>query len=144
MSEAILSQILAGLNRIEGKVDSNHKEISDRLNRHMDEEEEEIGAIMKIVSDNREESDRRHTALITSINSYMEKQCEIEEAFLKGDDGKRDYHGHKQDHATRLTRAQWWDKMKDTAISKVIEWAAVAVVAWLVLVTWQGILAGPR
>jgi glutathionylspermidine synthase len=143
MSETVLAQILNTLNRIEGKVDDNHKEISTRLNKHMDEEEGEIEAIMQIVQDNREESDRRHTALIESINSYMTKQTEIEEAFLKGEDGKRDFHGHHLDHASRLTRAQWFEKIRDHALGKIIEWAALGFVVWLLMSMWQTFLKGP-
>lgn len=88
--------------------------------------------------------DRRIEALITSINSYMAKQDEIDSAFLKHMDGKPDYSGHRNDHEVRKNVALWWQGVKDKTLTKIIEWASVAICGWLFYVIWDAFLKGPK
>ncbi len=147
MSEAILSQILSSLNRIEQKVDDNHKEITGRLNRHMEEEEGEIGEIRDLIDTNRIASEQRHTNLIQSINSYTDKmadrQAHFEEAFLKID-GKPDLHGHRDDHHSRRALAQKIDKWRDEAVGNVVKVGTLGAIVWLLYAIWDALLRGHK
>lgn len=99
--------------------------IEDRLDRHA------------------EASEARHSALIQSINSYMEKQAEVEAAFLTTKDGRRDFFGHYVSHETDETRKITWRRRFDTITTAVMVSAAIGVLAWLGSLAWKGFLAGP-
>ncbi len=77
------------------------------------------------------ETRRLITSLQQSINAYMTGQEEFARAFLKKPDGSLDLEGHYDDHDTRSTSARWWADKRDKIITKVLEYAGVAVVLWI-------------
>jgi len=82
--------------------------------------------------------------LIESISSYMDKQEDIEKAFLKTHDGRPDFHGHFYDHDHRRQLGIWWDGVKDKAITKLIEWGVVVTVGWIAINLWDAFLKGHK
>lgn len=142
--DAVLASILDQLCRIEAKVDSHHATFSTELRNHMEEETSEVASMMEIIQSHREESDRKHTALLQSITAYMERQAAIEAAFLKNAEGKPDFEGHHADHNTRKTRSLWWSNFRDKIVQKVGEWAAVLFLTWLGYNLWIAFLQGPK
>lgn len=132
MSDA-LAEVLSAVNRL-----------SEKLDHHMNEEDQEIGKIFEVVNSYREESDRRHTALIQSINSYMDKQAKLEEAFIKDSKGYPDIDGHRDDHLTRLQFAQWTDEVKTDVVKGVAKAGVIAFFSWMLYVVWTAFLQGPH
>lgn len=72
MSDPLLAEILAAVNAVRADLAS-----------HMHDEENELVEIRENAQRNREESEKRHAALLEAIKGYMAKQNEIEHAFLK-------------------------------------------------------------
>ncbi len=142
--DSLLAQILASLNRIELKVDSNHKETTERLHQHMDDEEGEIEAIHAVVQENRKASEDRHNALMQSIDAYMARSEKIETAFLKTAEGHPDLSGHHDDHHARRVFATKVEKWRDEAIGNVFKAGTLACVMWLLYQIWDALLRGPR
>lgn len=131
MSDPMLAEVLRAVNDMRGD-----------LRGHIEEETDEIKSFTEAFHQHRASSERRHSALINSINSYMERQTEIEEAFLTRE-GKKDFIGHKTDHELRLERSQTWRRRFDTIMTTVMVSATVGALAWVGTLVWKGFLAGP-
>ncbi len=138
MSELV--QILAILNRIEGKVDATN----DRLTKHMEEEEDEIEEVKNTIEQYRKESEARHSNLIQSINSYMDKTADLHEAFIKTPEGKPDLHGHRDDHHARKQFAGKVEKWRDEAVGNVVKVTTLGALIWLFYAVWDALLRGPK
>ena len=105
MEDPILSQILGSLNRIEGKVDANHRDVNARLSGHMEREEDELRDITKAIEEDRKRAEELHRAMLDEIKRIGSK-ADVTDAFLLDRYGKPDLVGHRNDHETRLTREQ--------------------------------------
>ncbi len=133
MSEPLLAEILSAVNRVE-----------ERVNRHMEDEELELAEIRDNARKNREDAERRHSALIDSITAYMSKQELIEAAFLKTAEGYPDFHGHHEDHNLRKRFADWKHTVADDTIKGTVKTLTTAIVMWLLYVIWVAFLQGPQ
>jgi hypothetical protein len=108
--------------------------------------------------------EKGQAAMNTSILSFMEENGQffkaIQRAFLKDEEGKPDYDGHKKAHLSWITNAKdekevmefVRKQMKDEAKSddlltytkKVIfAGAALAIVSFIAIATWAAFLKGP-
>jgi hypothetical protein len=114
------------------------------LTEHTEEEMARYNQMLKAVHDANEASEKRHSSLIQSIHAYMTKQNEIENAFLKNEQGAPDFHGHWYDHSHRKQAAIWWGNVKGGTIAKLVEWGAIAVIAWIGMNLWTAFLHGPH
>ena len=139
MPDDIIAQILSALNRIEKKVDDNQV----ALVNHIAEEMEEKHELHNLITCNREDAEKRHTALIMSINSYMDKQEEMCKAFLQRD-GEPDYSGHHDDHASRKAVNDRLSKVKDEAVAHVAKTGLLAFCVWFLYIVWDSLLRGPK
>ena len=50
-----------------------------------------------------------------------------------------DFEGHRQYHLTMMRRWNWIDKLKHSVLTKVVEWAAVGALGWLLITLWGGV-----
>jgi predicted transcriptional regulator len=140
MNDSIVAEILQTLNRIETKVDSNHKELAD----HIATESLDFREIRKDISDTKNESEQRHAALIQSIDSYMDKSTKMENAFLKTHEGILDYSGHYQDHHSRRRIGDWMAEARSKTALKLIEYFSLAFALWLLYTVWEAFIKGPQ
>lgn len=148
MPENDLAPILAILNRIEGKVDNNHHDISSRLNQHMEDEEGKIEAMTESFRAWKEESRRQADSLSQSLVAYSEELNtmigEVHNAFIRGADGKPDIEGHRTDHVTRKQFADWTGQLKKDIIATGIKAGVLALLSWAGYYLWLGFLQGPK
>jgi len=132
------------LNYMDERLAGHTRHIEEIFQHHTAEEMDRYSAIAESIEAQTKSSEARHGALIQSIQAYMSRQEEIESAFLKDGEGRRDFHGHWYDHNHRKNLAVWWQGVKDSVLMKVIEWGSVLLLGWLGLMIWHGILQGPK
>lgn len=140
--------------RLKAHVDHVEKIFTD----HTREEMERYGEIMDLIQGNREKTaseiaelnanaQKRHESLVQSLQAYsdgMNHKCQdVTSAFVKGPDGQPDFAGHRADHDRRKKFGDWWDSIKDKAVTKVVEWGALAFVVWVAHSLWESFLKGP-
>ena len=118
--------------------EANQRITNDRLM----EGNERMGRIEDRLDRHAEASAQRQTALIQSIHAYMEKQQEIEDAFLIKD-GRRDYLGHRVEHSGSEEWRNTWRRRFDIIMTTVMVSATVGALAWVGTLMWKGFLAGP-
>lgn len=133
MSDPLLAKILSAVNAV-------RKDLQD----HMRDEETELLEIRENAQRNREESERRHNALIQSITSYMEKQIHLEQAFIADQHGQPDIAGHRDDHLTRKEFAKWAAEVRADVTKGVLKAGFIGLLAWVGYALWSAFLQGPR
>ncbi len=130
--DAVLAEILAAV-----------RAVDERLTRHMIDEEGEIAAIREAAVHGREAAERRHTTLIQSINSYMDKQAVFESAFLRNPDGTIDFSGHHDDHFTRNRWGVRLGKWLEDGFGNIVKIFMASGAFWLIYQAWEHLLKGP-
>lgn len=118
--------------------------VDQRVKRELQEVRAQYNDVIERIDANAKASEERHHALVQQLTIHMGRQELVEQAFLRTDEGHPDFHGHRNDHSSRMRAAEWWRGVRDKTTIKLIEWSAVAVVAWVVLLMWEGVLRGPR
>ena len=139
MNEAIIAELL-------GAVNSMRKDLTD----HMRGEEGQItnmkDSITQVQDDLTEwriAAEKRHSALIQSLESWTEK-IDCSNAFITLPDGRKDLQGHKDDHLTRLQFDDWTKKVKQEVIINTAKVGTVGVLTWFMYVLWEAFIKGPR
>jgi hypothetical protein len=87
-------------------------------------------------------SDKRHAALIQSLDSWTAKM-DMSSAFLHVD-GKPDLIGHKDDHLTRKQFADEIDDLKRNTRKIVVGAGTVSALSGLFYLLWEALLRGPK
>ena len=111
---------------------------------HVGEEMARYSEIINLIQEKDRRSEDRHHSLVQSITAYMGKVELIDSAFLEDQKGHPDYRGHRNDHDKRKQFGDWWGGVKDKAITKVVEWGALAFVVWILHSLWEAFLKGPN
>ena len=125
--------LVAALGRLEAKLD---KQLADKS--------AEISALENLLHDNREQSERRHTALLQSLTAYFSRLDAIESAFLPDRKEHPDFAGHRDDHATRKATAEWVSSVRDDAVRNIVKVSALATALWAFYALWDAFLKGPK
>jgi hypothetical protein len=110
---------------------------------HTEEEMKRYGDILKMIGESRKAAEGRHAEIMELMSGFTYKCKSVTDAFLKAPDGTPDFDGHRYDHDKRKRFADWWESVKDKAITKVVEWGALAFVVWVVHTLWESLLKGP-
>lgn len=131
------------LNYIDERLDSRIGEVKALFVEHTTDEMERYTEILRQIDDSRKASETRHGELIKQLTVNISHQQSIENAFIKDEMGKPDFVGHHYDHFSRKKWADWINGVKDSAVTRVVEYASVAVFAWIGYMVWTGLLAGP-
>ena len=132
------------LTYVNERIDARFNEVKQLFVDHTTDEMERYGTIIHSIEESRKASEERHHELINQLTVQIGHQKLIESAFLKNQEGDPDFSGHHYDHYKRKTFLDWWNSVKDKAITRVVEYASVAVFAWLVFMVWKALLAGPQ
>ncbi len=109
-----------------------------RLEKHMDDEEGEIGKISEKIYH-----------LQRTIDSYGDKTeemlVEMQKAFLEHPEekGKRDFDGHYQDHKMRKRWYDKWSGWVDAGVGNIVKIVMASGAAWLMYALWDAFLRGP-
>lgn len=131
------------LNYIDKRLDTRIEEVKQLFLDHTREEMDRYTEILQKIEDSRTASEERHATLIQQLTVNIGHQKMIETAFLKTENGDPDFHGHHNDHHQRKKFADWINRLKDKAITRVVEYASVAAFVWFAYMVWAGILKGP-
>lgn len=119
------------------------------LTRHMEGEEgeitdmkERIEQLQADLTEWRIAAEKRHAALIQSLESWTEKM-DCTRAFVTID-GKPDLQGHRDDHLTRLQFDEWTKQVKKEVVLNTAKVGSLGVLTWLMYVIWEAFIKGPR
>lgn len=132
------------INYVEGRVREHTEHVEKILRDHIAEEMLRFGEIRDSLEGSRKGSEFRHAELVAQITAYRDRVENLESAFIETDHGGLDVLGHRQDHSMRKTTAEWWDSVKKSSTTKVIEYSLVAVLAWAGIAMWNAFLKGPK
>ena len=139
MNEAIVAELLSAVN-------SMRKD----LTKHMDDEEGEINTMKSDIAEMKDDltewriaAEKRHTALIQSLESWTAK-VDCSDAFITTPDGKKDLQGHKDDHLTRLQFDDWTRKVKQEVIMNTAQVRTLGILTWIMYVIWAAFVKGPQ
>ena len=132
------------INYIDGRMREHTERVEKILRDHIAEEMLPFGEIQSALKESREGSEARHAELVAQITAHRSRVEHLESAFIETDHGGLDVIGHKQDHSMRKTTAEWWDSVKKSSTTKVIEYTLVAVLAWVGIAMWNAFLKGPK
>ena len=131
------------LSYIDQKLEAHAEKVETLFRDHVGEEMSRYQEIIELIEDKDRRSEERHLGLVQSIHAYMGNVELMQAAFIEDSKGNPDYRGHRNDHDKRKRFGEWWDTVKDKAITKVIEWGALAFVVWVVHSMWEAFLKGP-
>ena len=104
--------------------------IQEIVEAHIRDENLRYEEILAQINAKDEHSEKRHVALLERITAYMEKQPKIETAFLNHEEGKPDFSGHYHYHRRSKDKGDKFDKLRDSVVTKVVEYIGVAIVVW--------------
>lgn len=136
------------LNWVEERLGTHVKKMEEVLAMHEDDEKSRYKEILDLIERNNEENRKRHNELCRSFDTYTDHTEKIYDsfklAFLTNVKGEPDFHGHARAHES------WVEERKDQKefmayVKKVVGGAlATALVMWMGVLMWQGVLAGPK
>lgn len=132
------------LNFIEEKIDAAFGKMEHLLHKHIGDEEQQIGAILTQLQHNVKRAEERHDALQASLTCYFDQQQTLEAAFLKRENGQPDLDGHRTDHEIRASFERWKREVREHVVTRIIEWASIALASWAGYVLWSAFVAGPK
>lgn len=113
-----------------------------KLTDHMQEEDQEVAAIRKDISEWQLAAEKRHTELIRSLDAWTNK-IDCTAAFLTKD-GLPDLHGHRDDHHSRKQSADEFRDLAKSTQKVVAGGAAMGALTWLFYTIWEAFLRGPH
>lgn len=132
------------INYIDERLNVHTAKVEQLMKDHVGEEMARYSEIIELIEKKDKASEDRHYALVQSITAYTGHVEMVQAAFLEDEKGRPDFEGHRYDHDKRKRFAIWWAGVKDKAITKVIEWGALAFVVWVVHSMWEAFLKGPN
>lgn len=113
------------------------------LRDHITDEMMRFGAIQQSIDMLAKVSLERHDQIVAQWAEHIRRTEEIERAFLEDHQGRPDFNGHHTDHSVRAKAGAWWADVRNKTTTKLIEWSAVALTAWVMLQIWTAFLKGP-
>ena len=119
------------LTYVDTKLDAHTQKIEEIFQQHIETETSQISEIFKTLNKNNEESTARHSVLVDKITAYQGHVELMEQAFLETEKGTPDYEGHRHFHKVKKDSLEWWDKVKQNAVSKVVEWGTIGILVWV-------------
>lgn len=152
------------LNHIDERLATHTERVSKVVADHTREEMDRYKEILDKIDAHRADSEDRHGALSDAFAQYASKMDDfchaISQAFPKDDEGKPDFRGHGQAHASWMANSERdksllayveTQKQKDEDADKdikyykraVISAVAVIVVLWVGNLIWAGAAQGP-
>lgn len=114
-----------------------------KLEEHIKKVDERLYTISTSIEQSEKSAEERHNALINALTVSLGKIELIESAFLRNESGDPDFNGHHYEHDRRKRFSEWWEGVKDKTITKVVEWSALAFIAWALHALWEQFLKGP-
>ncbi|MBP7611139.1 MAG: hypothetical protein KA760_16715 [Steroidobacteraceae bacterium] len=135
---------------VDGRMREHTEHVETILREHVADEMCRFGEIqgaIKALRDRAEElelrSARRHEEIMGVLAQHTRRIGEIEHAFLVDHKGDPDFQQHHGDHSVRAKAGAWWADVRNKTTTKLIEWAALLLVAWVLLHMWTAFLKGP-
>lgn len=140
--------VLHIIEHVDARLGEHQRTTTDWLVRHEREELVRYDEIRMEIKEGQDASERRHNALLQSINAYMEKMdvkmhespCpHLADSIPEQDwSGHRGYHEDEMNWNTKINEFKWY-------IVKVVAGAGgVAFLGWLGVLAWVGFLKGPN
>ena len=135
---------------VDGRMREHTEHVEEILRDHVADEMCRFGEIQGAIKALRERTEElelrsanRHAEIMAVLTQHTRRIEEMERAFLEDHHGQPDYGGHHSDHSVRAKAGEWWKDVRNKTTTKLIEWASVALVAWVMLHVWQAFLKGP-
>lgn len=135
---------------VDGRMREHTDHVEEILREHVSDEMCRFGEIQGAIKALRERTEElelrsanRHAEIMAVLTQHTRRIEEMERAFLEDHKGQPDYDGHHSDHSVRAKAGEWWKDMRNKTTTKMIEWASVALVAWVMLHVWTAFLKGP-
>jgi len=128
---------------VDGRMLEHTQHIEQILRDHVTDEMHRFGSIQHAIDELARVSRERHEQTLSQWETHLSRTEAMEQAFLEDHHGKPDFNGHHADHSVRAKAGAWWADVKNKTTTKLIEWASVALAAWLILNFWQAFLKGP-
>lgn len=135
---------------VDGRMREHTEHVESILREHVADEMCRFGEIQGAIKALRERTEeleirsaRRHEEIMAVLTQHTRRINEIEQAFLVDHKGNPDFHDHHNDHSVRAKAGEWWKDVRNKTTTKMIEWASVALVAWVALHVWTAFLKGP-
>lgn len=147
------------VNYMDEKLRHHAQNIQNVFDEHASEEMTRYREILRKIDDNKAASEERHadleshmeerhSALIQSIQSYVDKverfSIAVESAFPKDAAGKTDFAGHAAYHSKLIDEAKEASEFRKYIKRVVAAAAAIASLTWIWNVVWPAIVAGPK
>jgi hypothetical protein len=102
------------------------------MKEHTIEEMERFQRIEAAVNAASAASEARYVMLSQQILASNQRADQVEAAFARDEHGKPDFSGHRGDHTSRKKLGEWVAGTKRGVLAKVLEWAAVVIVATVI------------
>lgn len=131
------------LNYMDDRLKTHTEHIEKVFNDYTAEEMERYNAILNKIEDGQKSAVARHEAVMEVVGHFNGKCKDVHSAFLKTPEGEYDFEGHRNDHYTRKTVAEWWGRTKGSVAVKLIEYGVMGLVAWIGLLVWEAFVKGP-
>ncbi len=154
MSQAIIEdrrhnpQIsLAVITHMEERLTAHVLLMERKFDSHTGDEMERYAEILSLIAQSNTDHNERHTALLQSVESHMDKTAEIYERFVEAfpvdKKGKPDFHGHAAAHDSWIESSKETKELLGYVKKIVLASAATALVSWITFLIWNGVLHGP-
>jgi hypothetical protein len=131
---------VALLQYLDSRMDAKFAKSAADLRAHTVEEMERYDAIIAKLDELNRASEVRNSLLIQQISLLNGRADKVDAAFASDDKGNPDYSGHRTDHQTRKRFGDWLDGTKRSVGTKIIEWSAVVLMAYMVYKLWPHLL----
>ena len=123
---------IALLQYLDARLNAHMARYETMMREHTVEEMERYQRIETAVQSAAAASEARHVMLTQQILAGSQRADLVEAAFARDEQGKPDYAGHRGDHTSRKKLGEWIGATKRSVLAKVLEWAAVVLIAAIV------------
>lgn len=118
-------------------VDHRMDNFTAELRAHTADEMKRFAEILNCIKELKESSDARSEQLIAQLQRHMNRTEQVESAFPTTDNGTLDFDGHHHYHRDKSQFQKLIRRLKENTLAKVIEYASIAALVWLVMTIWQ-------
>ncbi len=131
------------INYVDGRLREHAERIESVLTGHIKDEDDKIQAIHDRLDANDKASEARHKLLSDQLTLHLTKQSQVEDAFLRTEQGHPDYHGHREHHSLSQRAAKWRSDLRNNTAAKLFEYTVIGFLIWAALHLWPVLLKGP-
>ena len=131
------------LNYMDERLKTHTDHIEHVFHDHTADEMERYNAILNKIDDGQKAAVSRHESVMEVISHFNGKCKDVHSAFLKTPEGEYDFDGHRYDHDQRKKFGDWWTRVKDGMIVKILEWTSLAFIIWVIHSMWEALIKGP-